>query len=40
MHQLLEGVPLDREMVLATITAVAARFPLRDGARSGTLRGI
>jgi TetR/AcrR family transcriptional regulator, regulator of biofilm formation and stress response len=35
MHQAMERAPLDREMVLATVTAIAARFPLRDGARSG-----
>ncbi|GAB7044318.1 MULTISPECIES: TetR/AcrR family transcriptional regulator [Catenuloplanes] len=39
MHRVLEGAPLDRDMVLATITAIAARFPLRADARSGTIEG-
>lgn len=40
MHRAMERAPLDRETVLATITAIAGAFPLRDGARSGTRTGL
>ena len=28
MHQAVERTPLDRDLVLATVTAIATRFPL------------